>query len=80
MDLGMCQEGDCVTVVRVRGNGMIRKRLLEMGVLKGTQIKIVKYAPLRDPMEIIVGGAHLSLRVSEAATIDVQKCAMQGMA
>jgi Fe2+ transport system protein FeoA len=58
-------------VVRVDGHGALRKRLLEMRLVGGTQVQVVKYAPLRDPMELIVGDAHLSVRVGEAAQIEV---------
>ena len=73
LNLGSCAEGDVVRVVRVRGSGMIRKRLIEMGVLKGVQVRIVRYAPLKDPMEILIGDTHLSLRVCEASHIDVER-------
>ncbi len=52
---------------------MLRKRLLEMGFMKGAEISIIKYAPLRDPMEITIGDAHISLRLQEAALINVEK-------
>jgi Fur family ferric uptake transcriptional regulator len=42
-----------------------------MGILKGTQVYIEKYAPLRDPLELIVKGYHISLRVEEAAKVEV---------
>jgi Fe2+ transport system protein FeoA len=71
MNLGMCRQGDRVKVLRVNGSGVIRKRLLEMGFLKGTHISVVKYAPLRDPMEVVVGDAHISLRISEASIVEV---------
>jgi Fur family ferric uptake transcriptional regulator len=44
-----------------------------MGILKGTRVYVEKYAPLRDPMELIVKGAHISLRVEEAAQITVRE-------
>jgi Fe2+ transport system protein FeoA len=71
MNLGMCRQGDKVKVLRINGKGLIRKRLLEMGFLKGAYISVVKYAPLRDPMEVVVGDAHISLRISEASLVDV---------
>jgi Fe2+ transport system protein FeoA len=42
-----------------------------MGFLKGAYISVVKYAPLRDPMEVVVGDAHISLRISEASLVEV---------
>jgi Fe2+ transport system protein FeoA len=65
------KEGQSATIVHVGGNGILRRRILEMGILKGTQICIEKYAPLRDPLELIVKGYHVSLRVKEAAEIEV---------
>jgi Fe2+ transport system protein FeoA len=60
------------TVVHVGGNGALRRRILEMGILKGTRIYVEKYAPLKDPVELIVKGYHISLRVEEAAQITVE--------
>ena len=65
------KEGQTATVVRVGGNGILRRRILEMGILKGTEVYVEKYAPLRDPVELIVKGYHISLRVEEAAQITV---------
>jgi len=65
------RKGQTATVVRVGGNGILRRRILEMGILKGTDVYVEKYAPLRDPMELIVKGYHVSLRVEEAAKITV---------
>jgi len=72
MMLSDIKEGYTVTVVRVGGNGILRRRLLEMGILKGTDVYVEKYAPLKDPMELIVKGYHVSLRVEEAAQIAVE--------
>lgn len=63
------REGQEGVVFRVGGNGALRRRLLEMGLIKGTPVTIEKYAPLRDPLELIVKGYHVSLRVEEAAQI-----------
>jgi Fe2+ transport system protein FeoA len=71
MLLSEMKKGQSATIVRVGGNGALRRRILEMGVLKGSQVYIEKYAPLRDPLELIVKGFHLSLRVKEAAQITV---------
>ena len=70
--LSACREGDRVRIKKVNGAGAFKKRLNEMGVLKGAEITIQKYAPLRDPMELVVKGYHLSLRVEEAANVLVQ--------
>ena len=70
--LSACREGDRVRIKKVNGAGAFKKRLTEMGVLKGADIIIQKYAPLRDPMELVIKGYHLSLRVEEAENILVQ--------
>ncbi|MBW1695658.1 MAG: ferrous iron transport protein A [Deltaproteobacteria bacterium] len=71
MVLSELKEGQTATIVRVGGNGILRRRILEMGILKGTDVYVEKYAPLKDPMELIVKGYHISLRVEEAAQITV---------
>ena len=73
MLLSEMKEGQTATVVRVGGNGILRRRILEMGILKGTEVYIEKYAPLKDPLELIVKGYHISLRVEEAARITVEE-------
>jgi Fe2+ transport system protein FeoA len=72
MLLSDMKETQTATVVRVGGNGALRRRILEMGILKGTRIQVEKYAPLKDPVELIVKGYHISLRVEEAAQITVE--------
>ncbi|MCG6906036.1 MAG: ferrous iron transport protein A [Desulfobacteraceae bacterium] len=72
MRLSEMREGQQATIVRIGGNGALRRRILEMGMIKGTEIRVEKYAPLKDPIEIVVKGAHLSLRVEEAAQITVE--------
>lgn len=73
MLLSEMREGQTGIVVRVGGNGNVRRRILEMGILKGAEVYIEKYAPLKDPLELIVKGYHVSLRVKEAARITVEK-------
>ena len=72
MLLSEMKEKQTAIVVRVGGNGALRRRILEMGILKGTKIHVEKYAPLKDPVELIVKGYHVSLRVEEAAQITVE--------
>ena len=73
MNLSDLRQGQTATVVRIGGDGPFRRRLLEMGFLRGTEVCVVKYAPLRDPIELILKGYHVSLRVDEAAHIQVEK-------
>jgi len=73
MLLSEMKQGDKGIVIRVAGNGALRRRILEMGIVKGTEVFVEKYAPLKDPIELILKGYHLSLRVEEAAQITVEK-------
>lgn len=72
MRLSEMKASQSATVLRVGGSGPLRRRILEMGILKGTDIYVEKYAPLKDPVELIVNGCHISLRVEEAAHITVE--------
>ena len=72
MLLSELKQGQTATIVRVGGNGLLRRRILEMGLVKGTDLYVEKYAPLKDPMELVVKGFHISLRVEEAAHIVVE--------
>ncbi len=58
-------------VAAVRGSGPVARRLLEMGVVPGAPVRVVKFAPLGDPLEVRVRDYHLALRRSEAETISV---------
>ena len=58
-------------VVAVRGSGAVARRLMEMGVVPGAPVCVVRSAPLGDPLEVRVRNYHLALRRSEAQTIDV---------
>ena len=73
MLLSEMKEGQTGIIVRVGGNGALRRRVLEMGLTRGTKIYVEKYAPLKDPLELIIKGYHISLRVEEAANITVDK-------
>ncbi len=61
--------GETGVVDRIVGGGALRRRLLELGVLRGTPIRVVRIAPLGDPMELDVRGYSLSIRKSEALQI-----------
>lgn len=71
MRLSEMKAGQTAVITRIGGAGLLRRRILEMGIVKGTEVYVEKYAPLKDPMELIVKGYHVSLRVEEAAQIDV---------
>ena len=72
MLLSELKEGQSATVVRIGGECLLRRRILEMRILKGAEVRVEKYAPLKDPMELVVKGYHISLRVEEAARILVE--------
>jgi Fe2+ transport system protein FeoA len=63
--------GTVATVTDVGGQGSFRRRLMELGILPGTRIEVVSVAPLGDPLEILVRGASLSIRKSEALLVQV---------
>jgi len=65
--------GATARVVNISGDAALEQRILEMGVLPGTQVKVIRQAPLGDPIEIRVMGYSLSLRRSEAACIEVEE-------
>jgi Fe2+ transport system protein FeoA len=69
LSLARLSAGIQARVVGVKGNGQIARRLMEMGVVPGAPVRVIKAAPLGDPIEIRVRGYHLALRLTEAATI-----------
>ena len=64
--------GNTVSVVRVNGEGEIRRRIMDMGITKHTEIFVRKVAPLGDPMEVTVRGYELSLRKADCEMIEVE--------
>ena len=72
MKLSQMKAGQEGIIARVSGESVLRRRLLEMGINRGTKIYVEKYAPLKDPLELVVKGYHISLRVGEAANIVVE--------
>ena len=71
MTLNEVAVGEVCTVVRLNGEGALKRRIMDMGITKGVEIKVVKIAPLGDPMELNLRGYDLSLRKAEAASIEV---------
>ena len=63
--------GETVTVTKLTGNGAVKRRIMDMGITKGSEIYVRKVAPLGDPVEITVRGYELSLRKADADSIDV---------
>ena len=63
--------GDTAVVARLHGEGAVRRRIMDMGITKGTQIFVRKVAPLGDPIEVNIRGYELSLRKADAEMIEV---------
>ena len=64
--------GDTVTVKRLHGEGAVKRRIMDMGITKGTAVYIRKVAPLGDPVELTVRGYELSLRRADAEMIEIE--------
>lgn len=64
--------GDTVKVVKLHGEGAIKRRIMDMGITKGVDVHIRKVAPLGDPIEVTVRGYELSLRKADADMIEVE--------
>lgn len=64
--------GQSVSVVKLHGEGAAKRRIMDMGITKGTEVYIRKVAPLGDPVEVTVRGYELSLRKADAQMIEVQ--------
>ena len=71
MNLSELQTGEEAVIVKVKGRGAFRKRITEMGFVKGKKIKVIKNAPLKDPIEYNIMDYEVSLRRSEAALVEV---------
>ena len=64
--------GETVTVVKLHGEGAVKRRIMDMGSTKGVQVYVRKVAPLGDPVEVNVRGYELSIRKNDAEMIEVQ--------
>ena len=64
--------GDTCKVVKLQGEGPVKRRIMDMGITKGVEILVRKVAPLGDPMELNVRGYELSVRKSDAELIEVE--------
>lgn len=69
--LRQAKVGDTVTVIKLHGEGAVKRRIMDMGVTKGVEIHIRKVAPLGDPIEVTVRGYELSIRKADAEMIEV---------
>ncbi len=64
--------GQTIRVVKINGTGPVKRRIMDMGITKGTEISVNKVAPLGDPLELSVRGYSLSLRKADAEMIEVE--------
>lgn len=64
--------GESTNVVKLNGQGAVRRRIMDMGITKGVKIDVCKVAPFGDPIEILVRGYKLSLRKEDAKMIEVE--------
>lgn len=64
--------GDTVRVVKLHGEGAVKRRIMDMGLTKGVAVRIRKVAPLGDPIEVTVRGYELSIRKADAEMIEVE--------
>jgi Fe2+ transport system protein FeoA len=71
------REGDRADIKAIQGEGAFKRRLLEMGFMPGTTVLIKKYAPLRDPIELVIKGYHVSLRREEAQQVLVRRASIK---
>lgn len=64
--------GDTVKVVKLHGEGAVKRRIMDMGITKGVNVQIRKVAPLGDPIEVTVRGYELSIRKADADMIEIK--------
>lgn len=70
--LRQAKVGDTVTVVKLHGEGAVKRRIMDMGLTKGVEVHVRKVAPLGDPIEVTVRGYELSIRKVDADMIEVK--------
>ena len=64
--------GETVKVVKLHGEGAVKRRIMDMGITKGVEVYVRKVAPLGDPIELTVRGYELSIRKADAETVEVE--------
>ena len=72
MNLKETKIGSTVTVVKLTGEGAVKRRIMDMGITKGVEIYVRKVAPLGDPVEVTVRGYELSVRKADAEMVEVE--------
>lgn len=73
MTLDQVKVGSVVKIIKINGDGVVKRRIMDMGLTKGAEIFIRKLAPLGDPVEITVRGYELSVRKNDAKILEVEK-------
>jgi len=73
LPLALLTPGDAGIVLDVAGEGAFRRRLVDMGFVKGARVRVIKNAPLMNPIEYCIGGTHVTLRRQEAMRIIVEQ-------
>ncbi len=73
MTLAELAVGDLARIVALGGEDETVERMMEMGLVEGTEFSLIRFAPMGDPLEIKTRGYHLTLRKAEAANIEVEK-------
>ena len=72
-------EGEEGIILKIKGRGQFRQRLMEMGFVAGKRVSVVKRAPLGDPVEYLIMGYHVTLRGSEAKLIEIDRNGSSGL-
>ena len=72
MTLKDARVGETVRVIKLQGEGALRRRIMDMGITRGVEIYVRKVAPLGDPLEIMVRGYELSLRKADAEMVEIE--------
>lgn len=73
MKLSELQIGSTATILSVGGSGALRQHFLDMGLIQGTEVTVVKYAPMGDPIELRIHGYELTIRLEDAKNIEISK-------
>lgn len=75
LTLAQIPVGQSCKVLKLTGSGQLKRRIMDMGITKGTRVDVKKVAPLGDPLELTVRGYQLSIRKDEAALVEVEPTA-----
>ena len=79
MTLNELKIGETAIITEVGGEGALRQHFLDMGIIPGADIELVKFAPMGDPIQIIIHGYELTIRIDDAKHISVQKAEIKAL-